>query len=60
MANAAGDDADHDLVILRVVDLDLFDGEGLIRTTENGGFHFDSFVTWTIRLAWHTATRQSA
>jgi hypothetical protein len=40
MAHAGRDGAHEDLMILRIVDVDLLDGERLMGTMENGGLHF--------------------
>jgi hypothetical protein len=39
MANAARDGAYENFAIQRLVDLDIFDNQGLLGTIENGGFH---------------------
>ena len=39
-AHAGGHGLDEDFVALGLIDIDLFDGEGLMRPVENGGFHW--------------------
>jgi hypothetical protein len=41
VADAGGGGAHENLVILRVIDIDLLDREWLIGAMEYGGFHFD-------------------
>jgi hypothetical protein len=39
MAYAGRRGAQQDLVILRIVDIDLLDGQGLMRRAKHGSFH---------------------
>jgi hypothetical protein len=45
MADAAGDDADQDFMVLGLVNFYFFDGERLMRGVENCGFH-----SWALNL----------